>query len=333
MTDPVARHRPKQYPPPEFPARRPKLFARTPPAVFPAILGLLGLTLALRAGLRVLDLPQAAADIAAGISLSLWGFAILAYLAKLARRPGSLADDLRVLPGRAGLAAATVGGMAAAAVLTPFSPNLAVGLLITALLLHAGLALLLIRVLLHMPPEARRLNPTFHLSFVGQIVGALAALGLGFHAVAAVLFWATLPVAVLIWAISALRLRQDHPPPPLRPLLAIHATPAGVLACVASLMGMHGLASALLLIAVAITLGLAVCARWLVASGVSPLWGAFGFPLTAVTVAMLTVGGVWATPGILLLAVGCGAVPLVAWIVLKEWPGGRLAARTNASEA
>ena len=35
--------RPKRYPPPEFPPRRAKLFAKTPPAVFPSILGLLGL--------------------------------------------------------------------------------------------------------------------------------------------------------------------------------------------------------------------------------------------------------------------------------------------------
>jgi tellurite resistance protein len=39
--------RPRAFPPPEFPPRKPKLFARTPPAVFPVLLGLEGLALAL----------------------------------------------------------------------------------------------------------------------------------------------------------------------------------------------------------------------------------------------------------------------------------------------
>ena len=38
--------RPKAFPPPEFPPRKPKLFAKTPPAIFPVVLGLLGLGLA-----------------------------------------------------------------------------------------------------------------------------------------------------------------------------------------------------------------------------------------------------------------------------------------------
>ena len=51
--------RPKRFPPPEFPPRRPKLFARTPPAVFPSILGLLGLAGAVRLMLGRLGLGPA----------------------------------------------------------------------------------------------------------------------------------------------------------------------------------------------------------------------------------------------------------------------------------
>ena len=40
--------RPRMYPAPEFPPRKPKLFARTPPAIFPSLLGVLGLGLAYR---------------------------------------------------------------------------------------------------------------------------------------------------------------------------------------------------------------------------------------------------------------------------------------------
>ena len=48
MTTPVKDRRPRAYPAPEFPPRKPKLFARTPPAIFPSLLGLLGLGLAAR---------------------------------------------------------------------------------------------------------------------------------------------------------------------------------------------------------------------------------------------------------------------------------------------
>ncbi|MFZ1482165.1 MAG: tellurium resistance protein, partial [Paracoccaceae bacterium] len=90
MVQDRARYRPKQYPPPEFPPRRVARFAKTPPAVFPAILGAIGLVLALRRGLAALDLPQAVADLLAGLVLMLWLFAAFAYAVKLARRPGVL---------------------------------------------------------------------------------------------------------------------------------------------------------------------------------------------------------------------------------------------------
>ncbi|MFZ1470077.1 MAG: tellurium resistance protein, partial [Paracoccaceae bacterium] len=119
MATAPARFRPKQFPPPEFPPRKVARFAKTPLAVFPVILGAIGLVLALRRGFAVLDLPQGPVDLAAGLVLALWIFAALAYVAKLARRPSVLWDDLKVLPGRAGLVAGTVGGLALAAVLVP----------------------------------------------------------------------------------------------------------------------------------------------------------------------------------------------------------------------
>ncbi|HOZ34108.1 MAG TPA: hypothetical protein PLM52_14625 [Tabrizicola sp.] len=108
--------RPKRYPPPEFPPRRPALFARTPPAIFPPILGLLGLVLALRLAVARLGGDPGPADLVAGVAVALWGFATFAYLGKLARRPAVVLEDLRVLPGRSGLAAMTMGGMAVASI-------------------------------------------------------------------------------------------------------------------------------------------------------------------------------------------------------------------------
>ena len=71
----------------------------------------------------------------------------------------------------------------------------------------------------------------------------------------------------------------------------------------------------------------------MVAAGVSPLWGAFTFPLAALASAMLVAGGAWFWPGLALVLIGLGVIPAILWWVLKRWPGGKLAAVTNAAEA
>ena len=325
--------RPKPYPPPEFPPRRPKLFARTPPAIFPPILGLLGLAAALRLALGRLGIDPGPGDLLAGVAVALWAFAALAYGGKVARRPGVVVEDLRGLPGRSGLAALTMGGMVAAGLVAAYSDAAAGVLLVLALLGHLVLAVLLARLLLGLPSEARAVNPTLHLSFVGFIVAAVPALALGWGWLAEALFWATLPMALAIWAFSLRQFAQAAPPAPLRPLLAIHLAPAALFATVAGLLARQefgvmfaglGLVYAILLVA---------AGRWLLEAGVTAMWGAFTFPLAALAMALLVTGGVWLWPGIVVTGLGLGAIPWILWWILKRWPGGKLATVTNAAEA
>ncbi|OYX23891.1 MAG: hypothetical protein B7Z10_10315, partial [Rhodobacterales bacterium 32-66-7] len=111
MTDPSgAAAPPKPFPPPEFPPRKAARFARTPPVIFPPILGALALAGAVRLSLDRLGWDRGPGELLAGLALALWAFAAFAYLAKLVRRPRVVVEDLRVLPGRAGLAALTMGG-------------------------------------------------------------------------------------------------------------------------------------------------------------------------------------------------------------------------------
>jgi tellurite resistance protein len=325
--------RPKLYPPPEFPPRRAKLFARTPPAIFPPLLGLLALAGALKLALGRLGWGTGPADLMIGAAVALWLFATCAVLVKLARRPGVVVEDLRVLPGRSGLAAMTMGGMATAGLIAPFLPFAAQGLILLALLGHAVLAGLLIRLLVSLPAPGREVNPTWHLSFVGFIVAAPPMVAVGLSGPAEVLFWVTLPVAVVIWGLSALQFLRQVPPAPLRPLLAIHAAPAALLATVAALVGKAEVAAGLLALGTAYAVLLVAAARWLVASGPSSLWGAFTFPLAALATAMLVKGGGWQTPGLVLVALGLGVIPAILWWVWKRWPGGKLATVTNAAEA
>ena len=324
-------YRPKSFPPPQFPLRRPALFARMPPAVFPVLMGTLGLGLALRRGLAGFGLAGDPAELVLGLAVGLWAFAATGYLVKLARRPAVLLEDLRILPGRAGLAAATLGMLLVAAALVPYAPGLARGLLLAGLALHGALALLVLRLWFAAPPEAREITPVWHLNFVGFIIGGLAAQPLGMTGLATALLWLTLPVAVAIWAVSALQLIRRIPPAPLRPLLAIHLAPASLFVTVAASLGHSLLADLLLLVAALIALGLLFSLRWLTVSGFSALWGAFTFPLAAFASALFardlaTTGGIFAV-------LAAALTGLVLWRVLQAWAKGSLAAKTNAAEA
>jgi len=331
-TDP-ARFRPKQFPPPEFPPRRAAKFAKMPPAVFPAILGAIGLVLALRRGFGALELPQGPVDLLAGLVLALWVFAAFSYTAKLLRRPGVLWEDLKVLPGRAGMAAATAGGLGLAAVLVPYAPGVALWVLYAGLALHAMMALAIARALMRLPSEGRGVNPAWHLTFVGFIIGGLAAAPLGQEALARGLIWATLPVAVVIWGISLVQLVRRIPPAPLRPLLAIHIAPAALFSTVSTLTGQGTMAMVFASLALAIFLALLWVGAWVADSGFSALWGAFTFPLAALASALIAVDSMLVWAGFGVLAVAVGFIPWVLWRVIKLWISGQLAAKTNAAEA
>lgn len=325
------RFRPKAYPPPEFPPRRLPLFARMPPAVFPSLMGLLGLGLALRRGLPLLDLPVEVAEVVLGAASALWAFAAFGYLVKIARRPAVLGEDLRILPGRAGLAAAVLGLLLVATVVAPYQAALAWGLMVAGLALHLALALLVLRLWIAAPPEGREITPVWQLNFAGFIIGALPALALGMAGLAGWLLWLTIPLAVAIWLVSAVQLVRRNPPAPLRPLLAIHLAPASLFATVAAGLGQTGLALGFAALGAAMLVALVGAVRWITSSGFSALWGAFTFPAAAFASALFALD--LAATGTIALILALGVVPFVTFRVLKLWAGGQLAARTNAATA
>jgi tellurite resistance protein len=318
-------------PPPPFPMKRPALFATTPPAIFPSVLGLLGLGLALKRVMQEGGLPPGLADTALGLAAGLWIFCAVAYTIKIARRPGVVAEDLRIVPGRAGLSAGSVGLFATAAVLGFFHQGVAAIVLALGFTLHLVLCALVIRALLSGPVEAREVTPAWHLSFTGFIVGALAAVPLGWTGLATGILAGTMLVAGAIWAVSLWQLWTRVPPPPLRPLLAIHLAPASLFASVAGLLGYGTLAGLMLLVGLAILAALILAGRWMLASGFSPLWGALTFPLATYASALVING--WLMPGALVTVLALGLNPYVAWRVFAMWPGGKLAAKTNAASA
>lgn len=320
----MAEPRPKRYPPPEFPPRRPALFAKTPPAIFGPILGLIGLGLALR-GIAPIE---GLAELVLGLVSGLWLFAVVAIKVKVWRRFSVLWEDLRPLPGRAGLAAGSMTGMAMAGVIAPYAPGLAIAVALASVVAHLVLAGMVLRVMAR--AEGPEVNPTWQLSFTGPIVAALPLIALGQRQIGLVLVLAATGTALAIWALSLRQLWREEPPAPLRPLLAIHLSPAALLSLGYGALGVPEAQLGFLVVAVVIALALMARMRWLLASGVTPVWGALTFPLAALAQALL----VWEPLlGQAVTLVACGVIPWIAWRVLKLWPGGQLAARTNAAEA
>ena len=321
----MAFHPPKPVPP--------GLWRRTPPAIFPSILGLFGLGLAWRRASVRLDLPSEVGEIILGAVTGLFAFAVLAYAVKLIRRPAVLAEDLAILPGRAGGAAMCLSAYLAAATLWPYLPGVAYAVFMAGLAWHGLFVVVLITVFLRGPAAQRRVTPVWHLSFVGFIVAAMAAQPMRLAELSEALFIVTFVMALAIWGISLEQARRESVPAPLRPLLAIHLSPAALFGLVAAgfdlmslAMGFAGLAGAILVL-------LLIRARWLTAAGFTPFWGAFTFPLAATASLWLTLGGIWALPGVAALAGATALVPWVAWKVLRLWSRGQLATITNAAVA
>ncbi|MBL3570062.1 tellurium resistance protein [Rhodovulum sulfidophilum] len=319
---------------------RPRFATQTPPAIFPPVLGALGLGLAWRRAVDPFGVPGAAGDLILGAVTLLFLFMVVAYALKFGRRPGVLAEDLRVLPGRAGLSAAVLSVYVLSAALVPLARPLAEALLWAGLGLHLALLAVLIRGLATGPAEQRRVTPVWHLHFVGFIVACLPAVPLGHAGLATVLLCGTTGVALAIWAASLVQARRLTVPAPLRPVLAIHLAPACLIGTVAASLGLMPLALAASALAAALLVVMLARARWILAAGISPLWGAFTFPMAAFASLMLALAGT-AGPGapgdlfriaggVSLVAATLAIPPILLW-VMQAWAKGMLGAQTNAA--
>ena len=161
----------------------------------------------------------------------------------------------------------------------------------------------------------------------------MPALALGQDGLAQVLLWLTIPVAVVIWGLSVSQLIARIPPAPLRPLLAIHLSPAALFCIVAVGLGQDILAQSFAAFGGVIFLALMAFTRWMTQTGFSPLWGSFTFPYVAFATAMIGMGGVAQLMGYSLLLANLWSIPMIAAKIIKMWMTGALATKTNAAEA
>lgn len=307
------------------------LWRRTPPAIFAPTLGLLGLGLGWRRAAAAYGLPPGLPEMALGAVVLLAAFALLAYAGKALRRPGVVLEDLRILPGRAGLSAGVLCLYLMALALGPLAGGAARGLLAAGMVAQLALSAAVLRVLATGPAAQRRVSPDWHLLLSGWIVAAMAAQGLGLPGLALPLFWASLLCAAGIWLASIAQFAREGVPAPLRPLLAIHLSPMALLGTVAQGFGATGIALSFGALSAVLALALLLSARWLTAAGFTALWGAFTFPLAATAGLWIALG--WAVPGAIALSGATLAIVPIAFRIYKLWAGGQLAVKTNAAIA
>lgn len=328
---PVNRHFP---PPPPLVQKTPGLWRRTPPALFPPVMGLFGLGL----GWRNLGMQPGLAPLAPvgeailGAVILLYAFALVAWLSKPLRRPKVVIEELAVLPGRAGTVAMTLSLILSAAALRPYAPTLAFWLAILGMAALAVVGGLITWKVGSGPREGRGVTPIWHLTYVGYILAPLTLIPLGHTQPSVWILWLTMPGAVAIWLLSLRQLIRTIPPAPLRPFMAIHAAPAALFGTVATLLGFPWVGMGFAVFALILVALMAIRANWLLASGFSPLWAALTFPLAATaSAAMIALGtpGLWI--GAALLAFATGFNPWVAFRVYKSWAKGELGSKTNAA--
>lgn len=308
-----------------------------PPAVFPPLLGVIGLGLLWRIVPEPLTPLRPLAEGLLGMGSGLLVLVSALYVLKVLARPGVLADEIATLPGRAGLAAAAMAVMLAGAVVLPYRPAAALPLLALGLGLHGVLALACLWRLARGPAEARRISPADHLVFVGGIAGTIVSAPLGLDGLTALLLWTGLASSGLIYLLSLRQLVRARVPAPLRPLLAIHLSPVSLAGSAALALGHAGLGQGLALAALLMAGLMLLRLPWLCAAGFSPFWGSFTFPLVAFAALMLRAAGAEDTllrgAGLAAVAFASVTVPVIAARVLRLWLRGSLAVATNAATA
>lgn len=325
-------------PPPQLPPKA-GLFRRVPPAIFPAMLGLLGLVAVWRRAVEVFGFPAAPVDLAAGMVTLLFAYCVAAYAAKFVFRPRVVVEDMRTLPGRTGLAALFIGLMVQAQIMAPMAAGAAKAGLAVGVLGLCVIALAVLPQRLRGTDTAGPVTPAMHLVFVGFILvpGAAIPLGVAGEAMPWLIWYCTL-AAVAITALSIRPLLTGEGPPPLRPLQVIHLAPPGFVASAALLTGQTLLGAGALIWALLLAALYLIRLRWLTEGEFSGFWSAFTFPVTAFVGALLVASDVFEMEalgylGRLILVAATLYVPAIAYRVLKLWAKGVLAAKTNAAIA
>lgn len=312
---------------------------RTPPALFPATLGMFGISLAWNNATSILGVPPWAANLWMAVTSLTFAFIFGCYILKVARRPAVILQDMSPLPGRAAVSAGSMCLMMCGAGL-----NAVWGLALPASAiwligfgLHIVYMLCVMYVLAKSPPAQRTVTPVLFLPFVGYIVSPIGGVPLGFGEWLWPVYLYTLAAGSVIVILSTPPFLRAPTPVPARPSAAILLAPTSVAAISAHALGWDAPVPWFIAASILVASFLLFRIRWLTAGGWTPLWGAFTFPAAALAGALLLAaqmwGGLWVIPAWAVLIAASFIIAPIWVMTLNAWSLGRLAPATGAQTA
>jgi len=316
---------------------RQPLWRSTPAAVFPVILGLVGLGYFWRGLGAAFGFTTAIGDILLGVAAAALFYFSLAYLAKFLARPGVLAEDLRAPPGRAGLSALSMAYIVLAAGLLQFG-KLAEYVWWFGLLLNVVILVNVLSANRKTEPAARSATPFQYFTYAGLSTAPLAGVALGYPALSQILGYITLLVFVFITLKIGAKFLRTRPPAPLRPPFVMLLAPLGLFALAFGQFGPEILFLVLYILAWGVAIVLLFFARWLTIAGFTPIWGMLTFSLAVFTnMNLMAIGkgfGTIAITGAIAGAlIGTPLILFIAFRVAKMWAKRDLAKKTGAAVA
>lgn len=296
-----------------------------PLALFPGLLGCLGLALAWRE-------MEPAGVVGAVLGLIFGAIFLGAFILAVfqrVKRPQRFWGELRRPSGRAASAAGAMGAMTLAWLLAPVDQALALAILIVGIAAHTLISALTAISLWRNWAEEPPFCPLMFLPFVGGIVAPAPLVALGFPGAASGLFFYSLATAAVVAPLTHWIYVQRRGDETAHPSAAISLAPCSVAAVAAAALGFETLFAIFAISAPVMAVILLIRVRWLIAGGFSPAWGAFTFPSAAFAGAMALAaarwGGAWELAAWGALAAASLIAPGVFARTAMVWLRGRLA--------
>ena len=314
----------------------PEFWRRTPPALFPCLLGFIGLGLAWRRAAEVWPVSPWIGEGFLLVSCLLFMATGTSYHMKLSLRPSVIFEDLKVGPARGAVSAGSMCLMLYAAAMTPYLFELAQLFWWAAVLQHAGYMVCVTLALAKSDTQLSDVNPSIILPYVGYILAAVGGPALGYGTLSGFFLMATIPGCIFIIVLSLVNLKRYGVNKSLRSSYFIILAPLSIYGIGA--FNIWPVESYTIFWIIALVCGICMVPflRWFYAGGWTPAWGAFTFPLSAFAGVMLTgvqsgFGVVAEVGSVLSLGLATLVVPYVVWKTYRFWMIGKLAQATGAA--
>ncbi len=313
----------------------PEFWLRTPPALFPCLLGFIGLGLAWRRAAEIWFVTPWIGEGILLVSCVLFMATGTFYHMKLSLRPSIIFDDLKVGPARGAVSAGSMCLMLYATALTPYMYELAQLCWWAAVLQHAAYMVCVTLSLAKSHTKLSEVNPTLILPFVGYIVASIGGPGLGHTTLSGFFLMITIPGCLFIITISLINLRKYSINKTLRASYFIILAPLSIYGIGAFNIWPTEVYTVFWYIALICGLCMLPFLGWFSTGGWTPAWGAFTFPLSVFAGVMLTGAqshfGLIADIGsVVSLGIATLVVPYVVWKTYRHWLEGKLAHSTGA---